>query len=91
MDPLITDASKQETRAFLRERFLRLMCALNGQEADIFMHEKTNVRGTLSAMDIDVQSLQVSDLQTPIGVLPAALLRLSDVKKISIHNFQLSS
>ena len=84
MDPSVTDQSKQETRTFLRERYLRLMAAINDQYADINMYGKTKVSGTLRAMDINVQSVQISNLQTPIGVIPEAALRLGDIRTISI-------
>jgi hypothetical protein len=88
MDPSLTDQSKQETRTFLRERYLRLMAAINDQNADINMYGKTKVTGTLKAMDINVQSLQISNLQTPIGVIPDATLRLGDIRTISISELK---
>lgn len=88
MDSSTDSVAKQEMRTFLRERFLRLMASLNGQDADISMYEKTQVSGVLRGMDIDVQTLHVSDLSTPIGILPEAFLRISDVKKITINNFK---
>ena len=88
MDSLQNDESKQEKRTFLRERFLRLMAALNSQEADINMYEKTTVSGIIKAIDINVHSLHVSDLKTPMGVLPDATLRLSDTLSVTISDFK---
>ena len=88
MESIPNDESKQEKRTFLRERFLRLMAALNNQEADIAMYEKTFVSGVIQAMDINVHSLHVSDLKTPMGVLPDATLRLSDTLSITISDFK---
>ena len=87
MEDVQNDETKQEVRTFLRERFLRLMAALHKQEADIVMYEKTIVTGVVQAMDINVHSLQVSDLKTPMGVLPDATLRLSDTMSITIDDF----
>lgn len=88
MDTPDVNQSKQEVRAFLRERFLRLMASLNGQSVDINMYEKTKVSGILRAIDINVQSVQVSDLKTPIGVIPEAVLRVGDIQTISIPDFK---
>ena len=88
MDPTIANLNKQDSRTFLRERFLRLMSKLNGQEAEISLHEKTRVTGTLRAMDINVHLIQLSHLQTPIGIIPEAMLRLSDTVAINIPDFK---
>ena len=64
------------------------MAALHKQEADIAMFEKTFVSGVIQAMDINVHSLQVSDLKTPMGVLPDATLRLSDTLSITVDDFK---
>lgn len=90
MDPSLSDQKKQQARTFLRERFLRLMAALNGQQAEISMHGKTNVAGIIRAMDINVQSIQISDLTTPIGVLPEAVLRVSDIRTVSVKDIEKS-
>lgn len=60
------------------------MAAMNGQEADINMYGKTNVSGKLRSFDINVQSVQISDLKTPIGVIPEAALRLGDIRTITV-------
>lgn len=88
MDRSVTDQSKQEMRAFLRERYVRMMAAINGQDADINMYGKTRVSGMLRAMDINVQSVQISNLHTPIGVIPEAALRLGDIRTITVPEFR---
>lgn len=82
------DTLKQEQRTILRERFLRMCAAITGQSANICMHEKTNVQCVLSHIDIDVQHIQVKDLLTPMGKIPQAVLRLSDVILIQIPDLQ---
>ena len=64
------------------------MAALHKQEADITMYDKTYVSGVIQAMDINVHSLQVSDLKTPMGVLPDATLRLSDTLSVTVQDFK---
>ena len=70
---------EQNARAFLRERFLRTLFASYNKLACFSMHEKTQVEAIFRATDIDMENFQVSELQTPMGVLPEALLRSSDV------------
>lgn len=70
---------EQNARAFLRERFLRTLFATYNKPACFSMHEKTQVEAIFRATDIDMENFQVSELQTPMGVLPEALLRSSDV------------
>ncbi|GAB1609161.1 hypothetical protein Ahia01_001201500 [Argonauta hians] len=76
---------QQNDRAFLRERFLRFLLSLNGNEADIVMQENTRVSGKLMLSDLNFENLMVKDLRTPIGTLPHALLRIHDVLSFSIH------
>ena len=52
------------------------------------MYDKTYVSGVIQAMDINVHSLQVSDLKTPMGVLPDATLRLSDTLSVTVQDFK---
>lgn len=70
---------EHNARAFLRERFLRTVFATYNKAACFSMHEKTQVEAIFRATDIDMENFQVSTLQTPMGVLPEALLRSSDV------------
>ncbi|KAK7091388.1 gem-associated protein 7-like [Littorina saxatilis] len=78
-----SEEQKQQQRTFLRERYLRMLASLSGVEASVKMYDKTTVRCLLGASDVDFQHLQVSNLNTPMGVLPNAMLRTKDV--ISIH------
>lgn len=70
---------EHNARAFLRERFLRTVFATYNKVACFSMHEKTHLEAIFRATDIDMENFQVSALQTPMGVLPEALLRSSDV------------
>ncbi|OWF49172.1 Gem-associated protein 7 [Mizuhopecten yessoensis] len=85
-----TDLSKQqEHRTLLRERFLRVMATTVGQDAFIKMHEKTNVSCKLGPVDLDIQHIQVTDLLTPMGTVPNAILRTSDMFGIRVDNLKL--
>ena len=72
-------SEEQAARSFLRRRFLHFLIAVSKQKMDFVMHEHTNVSGEFGMMDIDVQQVQVSNLQTPIGVQKEAILRTSDI------------
>ena len=76
---------EQNARAFLRERFLRLLVACYNKPARFSMHERTQVQALFRGTDIDMENLQVSDLQTPMGVVPEALLRSSDVLSFTVE------
>ncbi|XP_061683191.1 gem-associated protein 7 [Syngnathoides biaculeatus] len=70
---------EQHVRAQLRERFLRCVLAARDKRVRFCMHGDVSVDATFGACDIDVLNLQVSDLQTPIGVQKEALIRCQDV------------
>ncbi|XP_077869573.1 gem-associated protein 7-like [Saccoglossus kowalevskii] len=72
-------AEQQATRALLRKRFLETLLAMNNQKITFSMHDRINVTATFEVADIDILHFQVSNLETPIGVQPHALLRCSDV------------
>lgn len=81
------DQVKQEQRTFLRERFLRMLGAISGKKAEVTMVQKSQVSATLGPSDIEFESMQVSDLYTPLGLMPAAVLRTSDIVSIRMENY----
>lgn len=70
---------EQKSRSLLRERYLRSVKAFYDNPVEFKMHERTSVSAIFRATDIEMENLQVSQLQTPIGIVPEALLRSSDV------------
>ncbi|XP_026087174.1 gem-associated protein 7 [Carassius auratus] len=74
-----SDEEEQRLRAELRERFLRTLLLMTGKRVRFDMHEHVRVHARFGASDIDVLNLQVSDLETPLGVQREALLRCQDV------------
>ncbi|KAK6186799.1 hypothetical protein SNE40_006070 [Patella caerulea] len=76
----------QDQRTLLREKFLRMLGSLNGKTAQIAMYEKALVQGILGPADVDFHHFQVCELKTPMGVLPDAILRTSDMISIKIEN-----
>lgn len=82
---LTTDIeAEQDARAQLRDVFLRSIFASCNKPACFLMHEKTQVEAIFVATDINIENFQVSELQTPMGVLNEALLRSSDVLSFTI-------
>ena len=75
---------EQSARAFLRDRFLRVVFAWYGKPASFSMHERTHVEALFRGTDIDMEKFQVSELQTPMGVVPEALIRSSDVLSFTV-------
>lgn len=73
------DSEEQKQRAILRDRFLRLLKSLNGRRSSINMHEKTKVEATFLHANIEFDHVMVADLESPIGRLPRAVLRSSDI------------
>jgi gem associated protein 7 len=51
------------------------------------MLEKTNVRGELRGCDRDFQNVAVSNLETPMGKVPQAVLRTEDIVSFKVVNF----
>eukprot|EP00106_Octopus_bimaculoides_P012246 XP_014779688.1 PREDICTED: uncharacterized protein LOC106875896 [Octopus bimaculoides] len=79
------EEQQQSDRAFLRERFLRFLLALDGNHADLIMQENNIVSGKLLLADLNFENLMVRDLQTPIGTLPHALLRTNDILSFRLN------
>ncbi|ESO96619.1 hypothetical protein LOTGIDRAFT_143921 [Lottia gigantea] len=79
-------ALRQDQRTILREKFLRMLGGLSGVEAKLVLYEKATVTGKIGPTDVDFHHIQISNLQTPMGVIPDAILRTSDMISIKIDN-----
>ncbi|KAL8558820.1 hypothetical protein ACOMHN_020841 [Nucella lapillus] len=77
---------KQQQRTYLRERFLRMLGALSGVKADVRLYDKTSVQCQLGATDVEFEKMQVSNLVTPMGVFPHAVLRTKDITSIHVQD-----
>ena len=75
---------EQKVGAYLRERFLRSIFAAYNKPVCFLMQEKTQVEAIFRATDIDMENFEVSELQTPMGVVSEALLRSSDVLSFTV-------
>ena len=81
-----SDTIKQEQRTFLRERFLRMLGSVTGRNVSVFMYENAKVSGQFGPADIDFEHVQISNLKTPMGVIPHAILRTYDIFSMKIDN-----
>lgn len=80
----------QEARAFLRERFLTFINGIVSKEAKFNLYENTKVSGEFQGTDVDCLELYVKNLSTPLGKIPQAILRATDVITIEIENIKMS-
>ncbi|XP_074656897.1 gem-associated protein 7-like [Tubulanus polymorphus] len=76
---------QQEQRTFLRERFLRAMNGLVNKSIQIQMYGETRVNADFGSADIEFQKIHVCNLATPMGVLPNALLRTTDIISLNVE------
>ncbi|XP_066600862.1 gem-associated protein 7-like [Prorops nasuta] len=82
-----TSPEKQEARSFLRERFLRVITGIVGKQAKFQMYENTKVTAEFRGCDVDCSEVFVRNLETPMGKIPEAILRTSDIIHFDIENF----
>ena len=83
--PETNNTKEQGARSELRQKFIISLKWIYNKPAKFHLHEKTNVTAVFRATDIDFETLIVSDLQTPIGPLPEAILRSSDVLSLEVE------
>ncbi|XP_017758525.1 PREDICTED: gem-associated protein 7-like isoform X2 [Eufriesea mexicana] len=57
---------KQEARAFLRERFLRVITGIVGKQAEFHLYENTQVSAEFRGCDVDCLEIYVRNLETPL-------------------------
>jgi len=80
---------KQETRAFLRERFLRVITGIIGKPAEFYLHENTHVSGEFRGCDVECSKIFVKNLETPMGTIPKAILRSDDIICLDIDDINI--
>ena len=79
MEMISQTEQQQNQRTILRERFLRLLTSLQEVETCFILHGNMKVVANFGSTDLDIQHIQVSNLKTPLGEQPSALLRTSDI------------
>ncbi|XP_024880198.1 gem-associated protein 7-like isoform X2 [Temnothorax curvispinosus] len=78
-------AEKQKARAFLRERFLRVVTGI----IEVHLLENTRVSGEFKGCDVECSKVFVKNLETPMGTIPEAVLRSSDIICLDIDNINI--
>ncbi|XP_003701739.1 gem-associated protein 7 [Megachile rotundata] len=81
---------KQEARAFLRERFLRVITGIVGKKAEFYLYENTRVSAEFRGCDIDCLEIYVRNLETPLGKVPEAILRANDIIHMEVNDINTS-
>ncbi|XP_076247240.1 gem-associated protein 7 [Calliopsis andreniformis] len=81
---------KQEARAFLRERFLRVITGIVGKKAEFYLHENTHVSAEFRGCDVDCLEVYVRNMETPLGNIPEAVLRASDIIHLEVDNINVT-
>lgn len=84
----ISDADGANERASTqqRERMLRLWKWMgDGKEADIHMFSDVRVRAKVLSVDGSRQEMLVEKLETPMGTVPNAILRGSDLVSVCVQ------
>uniref|UniRef100_W5NMH1 Gem (nuclear organelle) associated protein 7 n=2 Tax=Lepisosteus oculatus TaxID=7918 RepID=W5NMH1_LEPOC len=76
---------EQRARSELRERYLRSLLAMAGSPVRFSMYGGVRVAATFGASDVDILNFQVAELQTPLGVQRAAVLRCPDIISYSLE------
>ncbi|XP_016369536.1 gem-associated protein 7-like [Sinocyclocheilus rhinocerous] len=79
------DEEQQRLRSELRQRFLWTLSLMKHKLVQFDMHERVRMRARFGASDLDVLRLQVSELETPLGVQREALVRSQDVLACSFE------
>ncbi|XP_011639840.1 gem-associated protein 7-like [Pogonomyrmex barbatus] len=88
-DLAFASPEKQKARAFLRERFLRVINGIIDKPAEFHLHENTNVSGEFKGCDIECSKIFVKNLETPMGTIPDAILRSDDILYLDIDNINI--
>ncbi|KAL6434272.1 hypothetical protein ACFW04_006005 [Cataglyphis niger] len=80
---------KQKARAFLRERFLRVITGIVGKQTEFYLHENTRVLGEFRGCDMECSEIFARNLKTPMGTIPEAILRSGDVIYLDINDINI--
>lgn len=79
-----------EHRYQLRAQMLELWLKAANSPVSLHLYDRINAEATFLAIDSDQNKIMVSNLDTPIGVVPKAIIRSTDVISIVFplpHNF----
>eukprot|EP00668_Euglena_longa_P028973 GGOE01036310.1.p1 GENE.GGOE01036310.1~~GGOE01036310.1.p1 ORF type:complete len:110 (+),score=10.24 GGOE01036310.1:55-384(+) len=77
----------QAEKAADREAMLKFWLNVRGTRATFHMYENVVAEAQYECVDGEQSSIFVKNLQTPLGVYPDALLRMSDIRYIEFPKF----
>lgn len=60
-----------------------------GKPTEFYLHENTRVSGEFKGCDVEGSKIFVSNLKTPMGTIPEAILRSSDMIYLDIDNIDI--
>jgi hypothetical protein len=73
---------EQEVRSSLRLDYLRALSSLAGKACALKLFDGSESSGVFQGADRSVQHVCIERLETPLGVLPWALVRTQDIVAI---------
>ncbi|RZF33931.1 hypothetical protein LSTR_LSTR014404 [Laodelphax striatellus] len=76
----------QEARAFLRERFLRVISSVTGKPCQLYTADDSIVSGEFQGCDKEVENYLIKNLKTPVFEYSSVLVRANDIKTITFPN-----
>lgn len=57
-----------------------------GKPTAFYLHENTRVSGEFKGCDVECSKIFVNNLETPMGTIPGAILRSSDLIYLDVDN-----
>lgn len=60
-----------------------------GKPTEFYLHENTRVSGEFKGCDMECSKIFVKNLETPMGTIPGAILRTSDIICLDIDNINI--
>jgi gem associated protein 7 len=63
-----------------------ILIFVSGKGCEFRMFDNTNVTAEFRGCDVDVMHFCVKQLKTPLGILPEAVLRTSDIIRMHLPN-----
>lgn len=76
------ESLSQDERALMRERFLNVLKFMENRNVEIETYKGARINGEFRSTDYNFSNFHVHNLNTPIGIVPEALIRSSDVVSI---------
>ncbi|RNA31059.1 gem-associated 7-like [Brachionus plicatilis] len=71
--------SNQENNFEMRKKFLNFLMKLIKKPVQIKTFQGADIGGTIRSVDYDLSNIHLGNMQTPIGIIPEALIRTNDV------------